>query len=430
MSIATANFGYSLQGKKAKGNNYFRLSKNQKLRWKDLFTHVGIVAPSGVGKTAGILLPNLLSKNLAVCSKIIFDPKGEIYNLTSRYRESLGEKCILYEPLGIHNKHGYNILEQCTEFQEVRGLAENILNASIEKVKDTTFLELSKPLLTAILLHLWYLKDSGLNNINTALSMLLLPLYELEKNFVNNPDKRVYQQFLLFKQGGDSEATMSCMKLSVATALQLYSDPRLSKSTAKSTFNAADIRKTPTNLYIKYSFAKADYLRPFLNVFLSQLLEKSCFDNPEYELLFMVDEVQNIGRIQSIDKYLNIGRHYGMSIILAMQNITKMYDIYGRDQTMTILNGLQTKIVGCGISDLDFLNYISLLGSDTEVNEVENGKNIKKSKKLMTTDEIRRMYDDECLIVNSNNKYIKDRIYYYYNDVKLMDNALRGLVWI
>jgi type IV secretion system protein VirD4 len=57
--------------------------------------HLLTFAPTGAGKGAGVIIPNLLHYPGPT---IVIDPKGENFVVTARYRQSLGHKVVLLDP--------------------------------------------------------------------------------------------------------------------------------------------------------------------------------------------------------------------------------------------------------------------------------------------------------------------------------------------
>ena len=63
------------------------------------FTHLATFAPTGSGKGVSVVVPNLLSYRH---SCVVVDPKGELYNLTSRHRrQKFGHTIVRLDPFGI-----------------------------------------------------------------------------------------------------------------------------------------------------------------------------------------------------------------------------------------------------------------------------------------------------------------------------------------
>lgn len=394
-----------LERGKLTGKDGFILSKNFQLNFKKSCENVVVIAPPGEGKTRSFFIPNLKNDYFPKSSIVIPDPKGKLYEATAEYQKKIGRKIILYEPLGSGAR--YNPLEHCKDFTEVRQLAVNILEnaqlASGTDVKNSEWISMSAPLLTAALLHE--------KTISDALDLIIFNNEQTLNSIFLNSSTEAKKQFLIFKTSLRSEGTTDSIRSTLATSLALYADPHLIKNTSKSDFSGEELREEPTALYIRYDTAKAKYLAPYLGIFYTQLIEKVmyAYEDKKLPVIFLMEELQNLGKIQNLENILAVSREYSMPFMCCLQNVAKLNNIYGKDNTMTILNCLKTKCILPSLSDLEALKYISDLCGETEI-IIERGrsKTTKQSRKLFTVDEIRRLSnnnknsDDTVLIVAHN----------------------------
>jgi type IV secretion system protein VirD4 len=106
--LATAKHGTRSDIKDLLGNDGLKISKKYRLSEKQCNGHTVVLAPTRVGKTTSIYIPNLLENNLRG-TLIVPDPKTEIHELTSKYQQSIGRKIIVYKPLD--KKIQYNPLK-------------------------------------------------------------------------------------------------------------------------------------------------------------------------------------------------------------------------------------------------------------------------------------------------------------------------------
>ena len=423
--LATSRLGSKKDLGKLLGNDGLIVSKNFQLSFKKTLEGICIIAPTGEGKTTSIFLPNLLSNDLPKGSKIVADPKGELFELTSEYQRSIGIEPILFEPLGNHAH--YNLLEHCKSFTEVRELATNLLQngelsiqlASGRSGGSSEWINMAIPLFTAMLLICKTIPGSVKRLIST-------PSLELPHMFEHcgNPD--ALEQFNIFMTSAGSPKTLSSIVSTLLSSLQLFTDHDLIKSTSKSDFSPTDLRERPICLYIKYDEAKSNYLAPFLSCFYSQLIDKIMYTKG-LPILFMLDEFQNIGRINNFAQIVAVGRSRNLGFMICLQNLVKLYDIYGKNNATTILNNLKTKCILPSLSDYEALTYISNLCDDREVKtETHNGDKVTTgttTKKLFTPGEIRRIEDDMVLIVAHNKLPFLDNQNIYYNQPKYANNV-------
>jgi type IV secretion system protein VirD4 len=422
--MATGKLGKDLGELEAKKRG-FQISKNHRMKFSNTYRGIVFIGAAGTGKTAAIMA-NMLRNNLPRCSKIIFDPKGTIYNKTHRYRESLGEICMLYEPLG-ETGH-YNLLAECSDFTQVRELASTIILNSTKGIKDETWVTMSTPLLTAALLYAKH-KGEPYNTIFYALETLIATSEnDLVELFKETNDAEIMEQYLIYSTAAKSDGTVGSIKSTIASSLQLYSDPKIRVSTAVSDFHAESLRERQINIYIKYDIDRAKYLSPLLAPFFNQMIFKliRTYGENTLPVLILGDELQNIGKIPNLAEYCAYMREFKIGLVCCIQNTSKLYDTYGQYDAETILNSLQTKVIFGGLSDSRCLSYISQLTGQTEVLVQQEKVRQKVKKVLFDADEIRRIKSGKVLIVSQNQYCLLDDADYYFKDDDCLLNVLEG----
>ena len=419
VKLATGKLGNKKDMGKLTGTDGFILSKKFQLTFKKTLEGVCVIGPTGEGKSTGIMSPVLLSNDLCKSSIVIADPKGELYELTHKYQESIGRQSILFEPLGEHAK--YNLLDNCEEFTEVRQLASNlIINGGTGK-SGNEWESMSIPLFASALLNS--------KNISEALKLIInISITDLIDILGKSNNEDISEQFKIFMASAGSPKTMASIMSTLLTSLQLFTDHKIINSTSKSDFKPQELRERPIALYIKYDVSKSKYLAPFLSVFYTQLIDK-IMHSKGLPVLFMLDEFQNLGKINNFEETVSIGRSEGLGFLVCIQNISKLHDVYGKDNTTTILNNLKTKCVLPSISDIEALNYLSSLCGDKEVDteSISEGKvsHSKTVKRVFTSDEIRRIPSNEILIIAHNKLPFMDTQNLYYTQEKYTRNVLK-----
>jgi type IV secretion system protein VirD4 len=418
IKLATAEIGTDLKG--YEGNTGLKLSTNKRLSEKASQEHIIIIAPTGAGKTTSLYIPNLLENNLQG-SLIIADPKGELYKLTHKYQESIGRKTILYKPLD--GKIEYNPLKECKTNSEVYQLAQNLLingALSIElqtgkKSGGVEWLQMSQSLLTAALLYS--------DTIQNALKLIINNTTEtLDQIFDDCENEAVHTQYNAFKMCLDSPKTMSSIKITISSNLQLFLDDL---KINKSSFNAETLCKDPTALYISYPENKSNYLSPLMACIYSQLTDKliDSYSEKSMPIHFLIDEFANQGQWANMSQNIATARSRKISFVLCLQSISQLKQIYGHDNALSILNNCKTKIILPGISDIETLEYISKLCGEEEILIQQEGRKVKTKKLLFTMDEIRRLKDDELLIISKNFRPILEKQNTWYNQEFYKDRA-------
>ena len=449
-----------------KGDGGFTLSKNVRLSAEKSYEHVAIIGPTGSGKSTSFFIPCLLDAD-GTHSFVVTDPKGELCNLTSSYLKSIGMDVIKLDPLHPEtNKFFYNpvlIAEDQTDIREVAQLILMNGSKSIEIAmgssgggSQTEWINMSIPLFTA---SLAYCKKHGKKkSINEAIDIILkYNLKEMDELF--KKDDIAYRQFLIFKASSGSEKTMSSIKSVLTSNIQLFLDDKIETFTKtpftmdtstgklvideKKIFHPDTLRKKPTALFICVEEVKSDYVAPLMSVFYSQLLSitSSSYTKEGHKtpILYMLDEFANIGVIPLIAKVAATARSRKIGLSIGIQGIEQLKRNYGDENAKDILNNLKTKLVFSGLVD-ESAQYISDLSGVTTVESVSysigensgdnvltsllNRPNKQKSgvrREVLTPDEVRRLDENEVLIIAHNRNIVKDKKNTFYTQNKYKD---------
>ena len=422
------------------GDDGITLAKDIQLNSKYDYEHVLIVGPTGAGKSTSLFIPNLLSNNIRG-SVVVCDPKSEMFNLTSRYQQQVcGRKVYRFNPLSPSNSEHYNILENCKDSEEIRDLAENLLlngSLSIElksgrKNNDVEWVNMATPLLSAALLYAYH-QPKPFNTIEFALQLILKSdISILDILFENSEFEDVRDNWSIFKTSLDSPKTASSIKITLTTNMKLFTSDLINKSIADTTFNFEKFRQEESILYITFPENKANKISPLISVFLTQMFDRlvDSYDKNDLSIHFMCDEFSNIGLIPNMQSLAATCRSRKISLMICLQSITQLYQLYGVDNGKSILNNLKTKVILGGLSDETTLNHISNIIGNKEitiksqnVNEKSTSETYSKTKvKLFEPSDLRIMEDNELVIVSGNKNPIKVEKNTYYTQEKYTKN--------
>ena len=117
------------------------------------FYHIGVVGPTGSGKTLTFYIPSILAKAKENCSLIITDPKGELYKYTAHYLKEQGKNIYVFKPLDIQHTNFYNPIDYLKKDGEFGDMADSIL-MNVPGLEKSEWKGLSQPLLTSALQYL------------------------------------------------------------------------------------------------------------------------------------------------------------------------------------------------------------------------------------------------------------------------------------
>ena len=408
-----------------------------------------IIAPSGTGKTAGFIIPTLLTiKN----SVVALDIKGELFQKTSTQREAMGQKIMVFGLGGDlkFNPFSRNTLPQ--DLRRIKPFVKNINNlifddASRDFTKNSGssyFANSAKELFNSLILY--NIIRSGYATITDVQQILLKDedIIKTLKRIRADIDDRIEAEnnlsLELEKQDplpeNDkidllrecrfginqilqiSSATDQFLGVigSLTTILSNFDDYDLRKiiSCEYSSIKAEDLRNEKITLYLNVRDADMERMRPVLKwlfeTFISTLISKepSDLDN---KVTFILDEFGNLGRVSKLIKATTISRSYKLNQIFILQDLSQIEAIYSKEERGILEANTAYKVI-LSQNNLETARRISdLIGNKTEIRtskseQEEGGKRSKSSYSssyesipLVTPQDILNLKKNECITV-------------------------------
>lgn len=398
----------------------FCLFKGKEIKTTDTRSILVIAAP-GTGKTSGIVIPNMLSIKT---SAIILDIKGEIEQLTSKYRkEVFKNEILIFNPFGNDNNFHFNpfdkkviedTLKERKEAAREEDIDENFdFNIKMEIIKQTANVLFKKG------------KDEEAHWVELAKSLFIFfALYDLEKNAESNlfrlmrypkmsRDELLSEEVILQAQELEQteEINLDDMKLffnqvsqdenvnplvrdmaranertnekeyksivtSYARKLDVFTDYRIKKVVESMNFKYEDFREKNITLYLKILTTDIDTLSPLIAIILETigkaLLRKENND-PNKRVDFILDEFVRFGKIPFILELPAISRSYNIPGTYIVQTSNQVIKYYSLDD-LKIISGSCAYNIIFTISDIDFAKMLS-----------ESIGNITRDKKSITS---------------------------------------------
>lgn len=413
------------------GKKGFRISMKYIISAKELGKGILLISPQGGGKTT-LLKANLLCdpEQMPNCSYVITDCRGDIYAECAPYLQKLGYKIYQFEPLSNETCH-WNPLDFCEDYTDVVNLAGNMVKSGTRGLRDETWINMATPLIAAGMLYAKFMCEYPFNTVNYALETVLLHQWDEDGDdqlldlFASDEYPEIYKQYMLYKQADKAGETTASIKSTLATSLRLFIDPKIMKSTMRSDFTPEIIRDEKTVVFFRYELDQSRYLDPLIATFYTLMLSRGMryFERSDkkkqksmFPVLFIIDEIQNIGPIMPLLDYVNYVRYNRMGLVLCVQDLSRMYEIYGRNNVQSLLGAMQIKVVFPGLSDENSTHYFSIMSGEKEVT-VNNQKSTSKAKKIMyNADEVRRIEEGTVLIMAKEKLLTRDRIVYHFKD--------------
>jgi len=398
--------------------------------------HLLTVAPARTGKGVSVVTPNLLHWQGSV---FVTDPKGELAGMTGWHRqETLGQKVCILNPWGLYGlpQHRFNPLAVLVTLYEddgerrgltgaVRDLALQLVPEPETDAKNRFFREGSRKLLRALMLHLATREDPARNTLpelwrilqstarledaltdmaeSDALGGVVADLAEdLARLMASNPE-----QFGDFREGA-------------VQAVDIFEPSGwLADCVSASDFDFAELKSGATSIYLVIPQDEIKTNGAWLGLLARQAIDAVARQRGNSQVLFLLDEASNMGRIHNLTESLTALPGLGVRVWMIVQELAELRRVYGREATATILS--QSEVVQYfAVQNHDLAKEISAaLGNRTVVTNSYNlgrsmndaaGESFSETgRPLLSPDEIRQLPRDTQILFVQNNPPIMAR---------------------
>ena len=253
-----------------------------------------------------------------------------------------------------------------------------------------------------------------------------------------NALRRIQQDLEYFASCEDKQ--LSSVVSTMLSQLQVIADPNVQAVTDRSDFTMDDFmqgvpdetgQRRPVSMYMIVSLSSMERLIPLINIFYSQaitLLARDLDAKRPFRLLLIFDEFRQLGKLDIVEKALSLTAGYGILCMIAIQSFDQLRVLYQSEamfidnfayQVVLRVNDEQTSQKIERILGQQTVQHrrTSVSGKrDTLAHESENVSWELVGRPLMTSEEIRTMGDNDCIIIQSGEHPYKGKKIRYYLD--------------
>lgn len=325
-----------------------------------------LLAPTGSGKGVSTVIPTCLSYP---GSLIVFDPKGENYNLTSGHRATFSH-VLRFSPLS-RDTVRFNPIMAIEPgdfaYRDANLIADILFAKSAKEAsKDPHWDNTAKDLLTTTILHIRFsdYADKTFAGILTFLSVTSVDV--LAAASADN-DEMGKEQFLgminakhfYFDKDGNYHDYPEIHKTIVSgasrvlskparergsvfstafTSIQLFEDPLIANATSESDFTLDDFieSKKPITLYLTVPYSDIGRISPVFRLLITFMLKRFSGGETQHgsvklknHLLFLLDEFPVLGPFPFLQESMGVLRGYGINFLIVCQALSQLIDLYG-----------------------------------------------------------------------------------------------------
>ena len=388
--------------------------------------HSMIVGGSGTGKTRAVFLPTAARSRGT--SLVCTDPKGELWALTSGFHP----RARRYAPRDPNRSWCFNWIPVCRDSALALKLSRAVMQQDEEgQSKEQRFFRVADRNFCAALFQ--YAATLDEPTPATVYRLLSLDVFDLLRLFAQSESTlaRHCAADMLPYEDGDSKVVAG-VKLSVSQQLAFLESPAISRFTSASRVapDFGELRRWPVAVYLVLNEQDLAELQPLCSLFYT-LMFHQLTHGPEGEstavpVTMLLDEFGNVGRLPDFVKIIGVTRYRNIALVLGLQSLHQLDELYGPNGAKTIRTNCATKIALHGM-DVDNAEYFSrMLGETTIVTTQQstssggNGRGsqvttskVRNQRRLMTPDEVMRLGDGEMIFRASNRRPMKLKKLYY-----------------
>ncbi len=413
--------------------------------------HMLAYAPARTGKTTSLVVPALLHWTSG--SVIVTDVKGELTALTAPWRRKDGQRVLILNPFGARGIPGLR-------FNPLRVLVEDVLKNSGRELH-----ALCKLIALQLVPERGHANEAGdgiffRNGGRRLIVTFLLYLAALEPDKCTLPGLRacvwssefekrsmasVMQNTEMFsgllREYGNALAdglepeyakTFGAFRDNAMHALELYeAHSDFGRSLMESDFSLKDVLDGKTTLYLILPESKLETHGPWMGLIVTLLLEAIAASPTLHErrtkLLFMLEEMGNLGRLPNIGKALSLLPGKGVRFWMIFQSRRQPVELYGPNLAGLIEE--QSSLVQAWSirSELDRKAWSTRIGNATR-----KGRSVSREAEnlfapwrlsvaergfpVLTPDEIGRLPEEDQLIAVAGQPVIRARKLPYFRD--------------
>ena len=375
-------------------------------------SHILTIASTGSGKGVGVIVPNLLRHK---GSAIVLDPKGENFIVTSKKRQENGSAIFYFDPWDMISKqaqktNNYN----CSHGTKARinpldlidsnstsilFYANSIASSLImrESDKDAYFYDGAELLLTRVIIYICTKYEIGSERRNLYEVRRLITadkdfLLKSLKKECENPNAHIVtrelyswlDEIIRTKNKGANDIYQFAQN---ATSFMM--DEQVRESLMDSNIDIMSLKTINLSLYLIFDMHKltfnANYYKPLIRLIVTTcMLGLTVSKKPENKVLFLLDEIAQLGTLQCLTSLLTLYRSEHVVVWTIWQNLSQIKELYEK-QWQTIIGNCYVKQF-FGVNDSETAEYVSSLAGATTIYEESINSNTSRSSNTTDTE--------------------------------------------
>lgn len=402
--LSRFNHGVAVSGRKA-------------ITKKQAHENIALFGPTGSGKSSIVIISSAISIARGGSSIVFNDVSGELYERTSAYLAKKGYVILRIDFSNAAKSQAFNPIAYCKTISDIQKAALLIYKNSVGESKSDNFWENSSIMLLSLFIR--YLVFHCGAEFRTLQNVLRLverfaadPTQSVDKLFIKTQDEDLLSAYKATVSMG--EKTLQSVIATTRTALNLWNDLEVCKTTASNSFDFTQLREQKVALYVCNPLKDLQYFKPISALFFQSLFNFILSKIPaknERSIFLLLDE-SAVMRFPNLSTTISNIRKFNASILLCMQDEMALISQYGQAEAHQIKTncGCQIYLPGQPLHTCSELSKI--LGKYTYTDEKTGADKVRE---LRTVDQIRM--SDKAIILIGNSAPLECKVVPYYKNV-------------
>jgi type IV secretory pathway TraG/TraD family ATPase VirD4 len=337
--------------------------------------HVMVMGSPGQGKSRSFVMPTMVNY---AGSMFILDMSGELYEKTSGYMKKKGYEVYLMAP-GQHGTHCFNPLDVISKdpHQRITDLQKLALMLMPERLRSDSndfWEESARILLVAMLGFVIECPDtrkslSELYRILNSMSDERTAIAQLLSRYGNHLSDQTRMQLTKFI--GRHEKLGEGIAAEIGAKFNFLQNELIEAMTSVTTIPITEIRKRRMVIYLQADWNIMQMYERLISIFVQQMADNLVQLGPlrdgEYEVLMMLDEFGNGGRLDTVLTLAPLIRKNGVRFVFILQDGAQLERLYQRPG-QKILMGTSTIKLYMNFQNVEDAQAVSqIAGVDTKL---------------------------------------------------------------
>lgn len=314
--------------------------------------HVMVIGSPGQGKSRGFVIPTMMSFK---GSQMVLDMSGELFEETSGYLKAQGYEIFLLAP-GSRFTDGYNPLDLISadpnqRITDLQKLTQMLLPERLRSDSSDFWEESARILLTAMLGFVLECPDtrkslSELYRILNSMSDERKAIIQLLENYEAVLSDQTRMQ--LTKFAGRHEKLGEGIAAEIVAKLNFLQNPLVEALTSITTIPIDTIRRRKLVIFVQADWNAMQIYERLISMFIQQMADKLVqmgpLRNGEHEVLMMLDEFGNGGRIDTVLTLAPLIRKNGVRFVFILQDGAQLERLYQRSGQKILMGASTIKL--------------------------------------------------------------------------------------